>query len=161
MKDSIFPTDNTKRHSPIASPRPESRPTKRIVIEFIDHKSQRYNTVGDYFQSALLGETIIRVSNLGDERYEALVAIHELIEMVLCRHAGITDEQIDKFDMNWKDFEDRFGEPGNDPKAPYFEQHQTAIRIERELAEQLEVDWDIYEDKIDSLSEKEEKKDAD
>ena len=47
-----------------------------IRIKSISHKSQRYETVGDYFTDKK-GKEQIRVSRMSDPRYELLVAVHE------------------------------------------------------------------------------------
>jgi hypothetical protein len=52
-------------------------------IKTIPHKDQRYvGTCGDWYKSH--GVNRIRVSDLGDWRMEACIAIHEMIEQVLC-----------------------------------------------------------------------------
>lgn len=39
-------------------------------------------------------------------------------------------------------------EPGDDPNTPYCAHHQFTNRIERQLADELRVDWDEYERRI-------------
>lgn len=59
-------------------------PLARILIEFINHSQQRYDTCGDYFLSdhpdmPSAGEVLhVKVSRLPDRREMLLVAIHEL-----------------------------------------------------------------------------------
>jgi hypothetical protein len=138
----------------------------KITIETIAHKDQRYPTVGDWtFDN--LGNLNIRVSALSDWRREALIAIHELVEVILCKQAGVSQEVVDRFDM---EFESRQkvtdlpsgnvkfilnpteGEPGDDPQAPYVRQHCVATGIERLLAAELGVNWKEYEQELDALS---------
>lgn len=124
----------------------------RIVIETIAHEQQRYPTVGDWFFDEE-GNLTIRVSKLSDWRREALIAVHELVEVLLCKHDGVTQESVDIFD---KQFEatrapDNFDEPGDDPSSPYFKQHCTATGVERLLAAQLGVNWKEYEKELDRL----------
>ena len=126
-------------------------------IRSVEHSKHRYETVGDWFTDDAK-VTHIEVSNMSDERYEILVAIHELVEKVLCDKAGITEKQVDEFDMNY-DYEYKSSsidkqmdsEPGNDPRAPYHKQHRIADVIERLLAIELDVDWNKYEEEINSL----------
>ncbi len=124
----------------------------RIVIETIPHEQQRYQTVGDWvFDDE--GNLTIRVSKLSNWRREALIAVHELVEVLLCKHDGVTQESVDIFD---KQFEatrapDNFDEPGDDPSAPYVKQHCVATGIERLLAAQLGVNWKEYEKELDRL----------
>ncbi len=60
--------------------------------------------------------------------------------MLLCMERGISFKAIDRFDMQFKGE----GEPGDDPRAPYYRQHQVASGIERLLAAELGVDWVTY-----------------
>jgi hypothetical protein len=68
----------------------------RIVIETIPHSQQRYPTVGDW-QVDKARNLHITVSKMSDQRYEFLIASHELIEAYLARHAGVTQRAVDKF----------------------------------------------------------------
>jgi hypothetical protein len=124
----------------------------RITIETIAHEQQRYQTCGDWYYDDE-GNLTIRVSQLSDWRREALIAVHELVEVLLCKHDGVTQESVDIFD---KQFEatrapDNFDEPGDDPSAPYVKQHCVATGIERLLAAQLGVNWKEYEKELDRL----------
>lgn len=122
-----------------------------VKIEVIRHDQQRYETVGDwYFEGENL---VIKVSELGDWRQEMLIAIHELAEVLICKHRGITQEQVDAFDMKFE--EDRepgnVDEPGDDPSAPYVKEHCIATGIERIMASELDVAWNDYEDLIEGI----------
>lgn len=119
----------------------------RIVIETIDHKDQRYPTTGDWRFLGGPDTLLVRVSNMGDWRYEALVGIHEAIEAVLCRQAGIDQDKVDLFDVAYEVARpaDDISEPGDHPDAPYYKQHQLATGVERILAAELEVNWASYE----------------
>lgn len=129
-----------------------------IKIEIIPHEQHRYTTVGDWFFDAA-GDLTIRVSKLSDWRREVLVAIHELVEVVLCKHDGVTQEQVDKFDMEDFSYEDHPDEePGDSLDAPYMRQHCIATGIERILAAELFVPWKNYEDELNALPEIPEKK---
>ena len=124
----------------------------KITIETIPNDQQRYPTVGDWFFD-LKGDLVIKVSQMGDWRYEALVAVHELVEVLLCKHQGVSQEAVDKFDMS---FEKNRGdqcldEPGDHPEAPYVKQHCIATAVERLLAAELGVMWKEYDNTIQSL----------
>ena len=140
-----------------------------IIIKTIPHKEQAYETVGDY---AMLpnGVLDVVVSDLGDERMEFLVGIHEAIEAGLMRFAGIPLRASTDFDVlyeaarpdadGWRDTtaveaflamagEDAplpttDSEPGDHPAAPYARQHTIATAAERMLAAELGVDWHAY-----------------
>jgi hypothetical protein len=123
-------------------------PGRKIEIRFIDHGKHRYETVGDWYESGEIGTVIIDVSKMKDPRYEFLVAVHELIEMYLCDFAGITEKEVDKFDMGpGKDSDD----PGMESEAPYRHQHLAATGIEMQLAALVDVDWKKYEEYLESL----------
>lgn len=154
-----------------------------FYIQTIDHKDQRYETVGDWYQGQLWGEDggdvsisengggdvrIISVSKLGDARYEALIAIHELIESVLCAHAGIAEESVTVFDEEFEAarltktndgshfyFRGELlpinTEPGDHLEAPYYMQHTTATYVERLLARKLGVEWSTYEKVLEEV----------
>lgn len=118
-----------------------------ITITTVKHEDQRYDTAGDWHDGAIL------VSEMGNEDYEFLVALHELVEMHLCKKHGVTQEQVDAFDLQFDEerknrSHDPLDEPGNDGRAPYFHEHQLASIIEREMADKLGVDWNDYDDTV-------------
>ena len=124
----------------------------QITIKTIPHADQRYPTVGDWvFVDD--NNLQIRVSDLGDRRYNALVAVHELVEALLCQHRGITTEMVDAFDMAYeaKRPEGNTDEPGNDPNCPCLKEHEFATTVEMLLAEELGVDWGTYDDAVTAL----------
>jgi hypothetical protein len=125
---------------------------KTIRIRSIPHESHRLeagDTVGDWYED--VAKVIhIEVSEMSDTRYELLVAIHELIEKVLCDDAAIDEKEVDKFDSNWKEH-DGIDEAGNDPDAPYHYQHKMADVVERLVALGLNVDWNKYNDEVMSF----------
>lgn len=126
-----------------------------ISIEFIEHEEQRYDTPGDWFYTPT-HDLVIRVSKMGDLRYQYLMAVHELVECLLCVSEGITQKEVDKFDIQWRRHNLADGtpitEPGEDPKAPYHEQHVVAENIERIVAQAMAVHWPSYGTEVDLLS---------
>lgn len=121
---------------------------KIVHAEVIPHRQQRYNTVGDYFTQDFAEQ--FRISELGDEKMEHLVLLHELVERILCYHRGITNEQIDEFDEE-HEMSQFPGEPGDAPSCPYRREHQVATIVERLIATELGVNWSDYERKVESL----------
>ncbi len=118
-----------------------------INIETIPHAEHRYaGTCGDWwFDDAR--NLQIRVSDMGNWKYESLVAFHELAEVLLCKDRGITVEEVDAFD---KAFEanrqpDDNSEPGDDPTCPCRKEHFFATTVERALSAELGVDWTEYD----------------
>lgn len=156
-----------------------SREIKRVEIQTIPHAAQRYNTVGDWsFAPAEQPTTgqpsegdspsagfatdvlLIKVSDTGNWKWNMLIALHEFCEAVLCTESGVSPEQVDVFDMAWKQ---GFGfeEPGDDPRAPYYFEHQTAEMLEQDFFDALfpysdgsfeSTDWKEYEEKLGQLS---------
>ena len=127
---------------------------KNIRIEVISHRQQRYETVGDWFFDAG-GGLIIRVSDMGNWKYNVLVAMHELVEVLCCREDGVTQGQVDRFDINYerKRKANDDSEPGDDPKAPYRKQHCLATGVERILAAVLGVSWSDYDNAVKAAGE--------
>ena len=125
----------------------------KILIETIPHSEQRYNTVGDYTRTP--DGWHIRVSQLPDWREEALIAVHELVELLLCEARGIPDAAIDVWDMTWVPYYTTetgwVNEPGADPSAPYYHEHVCATGVELLLATELGVQWELYESHILAL----------
>jgi len=124
----------------------------KIMIETVPHEEQRYTTCGDWYADND-GVLHIRVSKLSDARRELLVAVHELVEVILCDNDGVTQAVVDTFDKEYEANrpEGNFDEPGDDPKAPYCRQHCIATGVERILAAALGVNWKEYEEELDAL----------
>lgn len=121
-----------------------TRSIKEIRIRFIPQAQMRYDTVGDWtFNDD--GELDILVSQMPDERWQQLVAVHELAEALMCNVDGVSQEAVDAFDMGpGKDLD----EPGNSPAAPYRLQHAWATAIEHLLAISMGVDWATYDQAV-------------
>lgn len=122
-----------------------------IIIKTIPHKEQRYETVGDY--QLRHGQWEITVSDMGNDDYEFLVLLHELVEWKLTQKRGISEESITAFD---KQFEEKradgnIDEPGNDWNAPYHKEHVFAECIERMVAHEIGVDWEKYDKTVNNL----------
>jgi len=123
-----------------------------IKIEVIPHDQQRYPTCGDWFFDAD-GNLTIRVSRMSDWRHEALVAVHELVEVLLCKQRGISQSEVDAFDKQFEANrpEGNEDEPGDDPDAPYRKEHFFATNLEALLSAELDVEWPTYEKEVQSL----------
>lgn len=121
----------------------------KIIFEVIPHKKQRYPTCGDYFKKN--GKLNIKVSKMSF-KYELLVLVHELIEWSLIEEKGISINSIDDFDILFEEKRTDNSEPGNDPDAPYYEEHQFATSIEKLLAKKLRVNWTEYDKYVNSLA---------
>jgi hypothetical protein len=123
-----------------------------FLIRVIPHTAQRYETVGDYYRDE--DENMhIKVSHMSDNRHELLVIIHELIEVILTEHRGISEKSISDFDIEFEKNRqpNNLDEPGDDIHAPYYKEHQIATAVERLMAAELNVDWHKYENECNSL----------
>lgn len=126
-----------------------------IDIKSIPHREQRYDTLGDWYDSLRMTEggrrcLNIRLSDSLPDDDAFLVALHELIEVWICRKRGITQDQVDAWDMQFeKDrAEGKHGpedEPGEHPGAPYRMEHKFAMVIEELLCAELGIKWDDHE----------------
>lgn len=123
-----------------------------INIKTIPHNEQRYDTVGDWWW-AENEDLEIRVSDMKNPKYEFLVALHELVEVMLCKDREITTEMVDAFDKAFEANrkEGDFREAGDSLDAPYQKEHFFATCIERLVACELKVDWIKYDETVNKL----------
>lgn len=126
------------------------------IIESIPHDQQRYETVGDYWFDDL-GVLHFRVSDMGNEDFEFLVLIHELLEEHNTRRRGLKEPDIKAFDELYEiernaGLHANYEEPGFDPRAPYLREHTLSTGVEMMLAAYLGVKWSDYEAAVESLS---------
>ena len=116
-----------------------------ITIETAPAAKMRYPSAGDW-QLKPDGTLHITVSRMSDHRYEFLVALHELVEALLCKETGVSQAAVDAFDIEYekhrKPGDD--SEPGDAAGAPYRREHVIASVTERLAAELLKVDWNRY-----------------
>ncbi len=110
----------------------------KILVTTVPHAQQRYDTLGDWvFGSNTLAVT---VSETGDPRMNVLIALHEIVEAMLCLERGIAEPDVAAFDQANPQLDD----PGSDPRAPYHREHVFAENIERLVAAELGVSWAAY-----------------
>jgi hypothetical protein len=123
----------------------------KIKTKVIPVKEMRYPTLGDYYQEED-GTWVIVVAETGDEHYNQLILIHELVEIILTQNDGISEPEIMAFDIQFEKTKlDPDAEPGNEPDAPYHEQHVFAEIIERMIAQKLGVNWQEYERDLNKI----------
>lgn len=68
--------------------------------------------------------------NVWDDEFSFLIALHELVEARLCFKDQVTQGAVDAFDATFTGE----GEPGDDPAAPYRQQHRKAMMVEHLMA---------------------------
>jgi len=119
------------------------------TIEKINHSKQRYETPGDYSTDDN-NHTSILVSEMGRPDSEFAIAIHELVESYLCRRDGVSDAEIDDFDVNFSKRSDasKYDEPGDCPDAPYHSQHKIALEIEKTFIKEIGDEWSRHNDHV-------------
>lgn len=115
---------------------------KRLVeINLIPHSEQRYPTWADW-EIEGAGEPLkISISKVGNWRYEYIAALHEFLEIALCMHMGISQKDVDDFDVDYESRRmagEKFAacgceitdDPGSDEHAPYRIAHIYATSVE-------------------------------
>lgn len=128
----------------------------KITIEFIEHKDQRYPTVGDWIINPD-GSVTVFVSKMSDWHYELAIAIHEVVELFDCIQRGISQETVDQFDMAFETLRTQHPgiidhvEPGSMPTAPYHASHELASLVEKQYVLGNGINWDVYEEVINHL----------
>jgi hypothetical protein len=126
-----------------------------VRILTIPHKKQRYPTCGDWWWTKK-GDLEIRISDVGNWRFEFLIAYHELAEAMICKCLDIKQEDVDAFDIRFEE-ERKMGihgeddEPGDSEEAPYRVPHFWATTIERMMAMLLMVNWEVYANTVEAL----------
>lgn len=129
---------------------------KQVVVNIISHKEQRYETVGDWIFNHDNGRLSIFVSDLGNCKYNFLVAMHEQWEAMLCVDRNIKEKNVTAFDLWYEgrrlinDPECQF-EPGDHKLAPYRKEHFSATTAERMLAAELSINWEDYDAAVNAL----------
>ena len=119
------------------------------------YKSMRYPTAGDYIYHPGVDLFRFIIAEMPSD-YQSLIFLHEYIEAYLCWKAGIEELLITAFDTIFEAEREQGlhgpdDEPGDDPRSPYYEQHQIATRFEKDFCKELKIDWDIYNKAIEDL----------
>lgn len=148
----------------------------RIVIQAVEKQREPWIGVGDWqFEGDVL---YVRVLKMGDERFEAMVAIHECVEALLCRNDGVPEKRVDDFDAMYERartavekgivthkhpdptnpgihseiLANPLAEPGDSRFSPYATQHGWATAVERILAGAFGVSWAEYDETVQAVS---------
>jgi hypothetical protein len=126
---------------------------KPVNFKTIPHANHRYPTFGDYWETEDAIE--VRVSEVPDV-FVAACLLHELTELLLLKHAGISLAVTDEFDIMFEQERENgkhseTAEPGDDPRCPYINEHRVAENIERIFLQAAGVPWSIYESEVNKL----------
>lgn len=121
----------------------------KIEVSFPKHSKQRYDTLGDWYFVKCCRKTILKLTGSKEMGFLSALAvvIHELVETVLCMKSGVTQEQVDEFDMTHNLLDD----PGMSPDAPYHFQHLAALKVERAFCEAVGLTWKKHEANMDKV----------
>lgn len=119
----------------------------KIIIETIPHERQRIpGQVGDW-RWITPATLLVQVSTMSEMRHCAAIAVHEVVEALLCWNDGVAEKDVDAFDKAYTGD----GKPGDDPAAPYHRQHCFATAVERMLIAALGVPWGDYAKAVEDL----------
>lgn len=121
-----------------------------INIKIISPSQMRPGVDGADWHWDGRGDLQVRVCPMSDWRYETLLAIHEAVEAIMCKHNGVSQKQVDEFDQRYdlEHADSNDVEAGDDPKAPYEREHCFATAIERILCAELGVHWREYDNEL-------------
>jgi hypothetical protein len=119
----------------------------RVVIDTVALTDMRnFPQCGDWHFD---GECLtVKVAANGDWRSEMCIAVHEIVEALLCRTQDIPETAIDDFDRSWRPHSG-LDEAGADPAAPYYMAHMSAMSLEHHLATVFGLPWARHEALID------------
>ena len=108
-----------------------------LLIVEKNPKLMRYKGIGDWYQPKA-GHHLVLALDLEDDDVTLGVLVHELIEQYMCARDGVHEFPVNEFDAKFKGE----GEPGDDPAAPYYKQHQAASAVEKVVLEVLGRDFE-------------------
>jgi hypothetical protein len=120
-----------------------------IILETVPKQDIRNNDVGDWYTDEH-GTRRIKVLETNSDKYSILLFLHEFIEQSLCEDRGIKESDVTAFDYEFNK-SGKEGEAGDDTGAPYRHEHFIAETIERLMANELGVDWEEYNKKVNEL----------
>lgn len=131
----------------------------RINLQVIPHREQRYETVGDWWWDEE-GVLQIRSSKMDNPRFEQLVLLRELVEVLLADwtrpRETSRDYLLNRTEDHDKSFElarvDEFSESGYEPKSPVYREHMIASAFEHIAALLMRVNYNEYTRAVAALS---------
>ena len=121
----------------------------KIYASTQPYSKMRYPTLGDYDYKLGIPYFEFYTAETGNDDFNLAIFLHEIKEAYLCWKAGIKEEDITAFDIMFEN-EREIGlhggddEPGDDPRAPYYHQHQTATKDEKKMIKDTGHTWAEY-----------------
>lgn len=133
-------------------------PFDSVEIEVVKPRKQRYATAGDWLIVPGMGDKkvlVVRVTDTGDWRSNMAIAQHEFFEACLCLANGISQQQVDQYDISFEAHrqDGDKSEPGMQPDAPYHRFHILACALEMVFVDNCpQLAWERHEAMVDKLS---------
>jgi hypothetical protein len=127
----------------------------KINIEVIAHKDQRCGMTGNWWTDED-GIIQMRISRMGDIRYEMMHVVHEVKELAVsitdpvAMDDKITDAYDDSFLEARAKSPDRpgYGEPGFGKGCPYGKGHHAGTADEMLLCAIYGINWNDYDQRV-------------
>jgi hypothetical protein len=111
----------------------------QITIEIIPAYLMRYDTWDDW-QVDKEGNITFQIADAGNDLHNKMTLVHALIEQLLTEAKGVSEETITKFDLEYAGDD----EPGEEPSAPYRDEHLIATAVEMLICSHLGLPWKEY-----------------
>jgi hypothetical protein len=130
----------------------------RLEINDLPPIPVRSEQAGDWTYDKLTFHLTAVSAELGNRKSEFAILIHEIMEAFLCRESGVSDADVVKFDDQYED-ERKNGhhkerdEPGDDPRAPYRQEHMAATHVERAVCMALGITWQAHDEVVQRMGE--------
>lgn len=125
-----------------------------IIIKAIPNKeiSKREGFTGADWWFDKEGNLQVRVAKeINDWREECCLALHEMVEAIICKHVGVPTREVDDFDREYQKNHMVDLNGGDESNCPYRIPHSFATSAERMVAGVLNVFWNSYDRKIGGL----------
>lgn len=128
----------------------------QIRINTVRHEEQPYKTSSSWY-TPKKGNITVYVSETGNDDYNILLGLHELVKAILCEKRGITAEQVAAFDKNFEKLREGYpeilgkDEPGDHRNAPYVAEYRVASGVEGIVARELGIDLQAYDEALVEL----------
>ena len=122
----------------------------KLTIEIVEPGTHRPGITGCDWTVA--GEDItVKVSRMSDPRRAMGLAMHEAFEAAMCYFDGVTQQQVDEFDIPYAKTHAVDLEAGDEPDSPYAVQHCFATAVERIWIAHYGISFKEYDDEVSKL----------
>jgi hypothetical protein len=123
-----------------------------ITIKIVPESEMRAEVDGADWYWDRNGDLQVRVTPMSDWRREILLAVHEMVEALMCKVNGVTQASVDKFDLEYDKTHTFDFDAGDAAGAPYEREHCLATAIERILCAEFKVNWESYDRELATSS---------